>query len=619
MSVFLRIMFVRQDNLGKDTFMNKKLKKSVSAALICAMMLTTAATALNVTAYADTTTKTTTSTAAKSYTVKGKMTTMYIFDPSIKGPNALYFVNGTDIPYIDLAELLPAMKSIMSIFGVQDFNMDIKTEGNKMTITRETGFPCIIDFAEDTIYYYDFNGFNKFGEDQSLIDVSGLQTKDENGKLTYLKRLKDDTTERYGDDVTLDLGAYNIDLVRKGDKYLMPLQTFNDVFLFSLNMSVFYNGKALFLASGDAMLDSDNNRTALGKLYYKDSVKKDKLSKELTEFNYNELCFALDTHYGLKEIHNIKSFDNLFRNNGLKEYMLSGNPQAIDTAVYYLATRYLDDVHTKYGMASPASGYKLKKEFLKIGGEGPSRDASFALGKKFEAARAKYYPDGVPAYEEIGDTAFITFDEFVTVPADVDHYKTAPTAKTTDTMGIISYSVQQILRKDSPVKNVVLDLSCNVGGSVDTAIYTVGAFLGKTAVSIEDSFTGALVTSAYSVDTNLDHKFNSKDYLAGKGLNLYCLESGVSFSCGNLVPSLFKQSDEVSLIGQASGGGACSVLWISTATGSSIRISSPNRLSFMKNGAFYDVDRGADPDIYLTKKDSYYDREKLVEYLNSLL
>ena len=44
-------------------------------------------------------------------------------------------------------------------------------------------------------------------------------------------------------------------------------------------------------------------------------------------------------------------------------------------------------------------------------------------------------------------------------------------------------------------KNVVLDLSCNSGGSADTAVYTLAAFLGRTNLSIQDSFTGAFVTS----------------------------------------------------------------------------------------------------------------------------
>ena len=281
-------------------------------------------------------------------------------------------------------------------------------------------------------------------------------------------------------------------------------------------------------------------------------------------------------------------------------------------------TRYLDDVYTVYGMSSPASGYELREELVDEGGEGMCRDASFMLEYEFTKARAKFYPDGVPAYEEVGDTAFITFDEFEAVPEGVDYYKTAPTADATDTMGIIAYSVQRILRENSPIKNVVLDLSCNSGGQADTAVYTIAAFLGRSSISIQDSFTGALATSSYSVDTNFDGNFDYMDTLAGKGLNLFCLESGVSFSCGNLVPSAFKQSSDVSLIGETSGG-SCAVQCMTTAIDSTIRISSPNRLSFLKNGSFYDIDRGADPDLYLSKKDSYYDRKKLVDFIDNLL
>ena len=62
------------------------------------------------------------------------------------------------------------------------------------------------------------------------------------------------------------------------------------------------------------------------------------------------------------------------------------------------------------------------------------------------------------------------------------------------------------------------------------------------------------MTSSFKADTNLDGKFNKKDALYGKGLRLYCLISPCSFSCGNLVPSVFKQSDKVTLIGKTSGG-----------------------------------------------------------------
>lgn len=93
----------------------------------------------------------------------------------------------------------------------------------------------------------------------------------------------------------------------------------------------------------------------------------------------------------------------------------------------------------------------------------------------------------------------------------------------------------------------------------------------------------------------------------------------MSFLSGNFVPNVFKSSGKVTLIGQTSGGGSCTVLPMSTALGSVFNISSFIRMSFTKNGSFYDIDRGADPDIYLSKAESYYDRKKLAEFIDGLM
>ena len=37
-----------------------------------------------------------------------------------------------------------------------------------------------------------------------------------------------------------------------------------------------------------------------------------------------------------------------------------------------------------------------------------------------------------------------------------------------------------------------------------------------------------------------------------------------------------------------------------------------------KNGSFYDIDRGADPDIYIAKIADFYDREALTEIINEI-
>ncbi len=611
---FLLINYLRQDNLRKERIMNKKLKKGISAALICAMLATTTATALNVTAYDDVTT---TAAAKKSYSIAKKSVTMYCGSADVKAKEDLYFVNGSETPYMDVSTLFSLLKNnYNNTLLLPEYDVNITKNGDKITVTRETGYKCVIDFAEDTIFFDDYNEFNKRAADRALIDLMNIPDKDE-GKPFLLKRHSDRFNERYGDSVTLDLGSYGIDLVRKGNTYLMPIQTFSDIFGREGAFFLIYTGKKLFLAyNTSAFIDDHNNLTDYGKLYYK-SAGTAKLSKEYAKFNYNELCFALDHFYGLKSIHNIESFNELFHSTGLDTLFLSGDPKKIDTAIYILITRYIDDGHTSFKSSGYASGSDYSTKLMKNFGQGYQTENMIEIYKKILASRAKFYPEGVPGYEEVGDTAFITFDGFSLTRTDF--YTNGTTNDASDTINLMSYSVQQILRKDSPVKNVVLDLSANLGGALDTAIYTVAAILGKAAISVQDSMTGALVTAEYVADTNLDRKFNSKDYLAGKGIKLFCLESGVSFSCGNLVPNILKQSSDVAVIGQTSGGGSCTVGNLCTANGTMFNISSTQRMSFMKNGSFYDIDLGAAPDFTIYDLENFADRNKIVEFIHGLI
>ena len=99
---------------------------------------------------------------------------------------------------------------------------------------------------------------------------------------------------------------------------------------------------------------------------------------------------------------------------------------------------------------------------------------------------------------------------------------------------------------------------------------------------------------------------------------IFCLISPVSFSCGNLVPNVFKNSNRVTLIGRTSGGGSCIVLPMTNAIGTNFQISGPMRLAFTKNGSFYDIDRGAEPDCPLMFPKSFYDRVTLTKYINEI-
>ena len=41
-------------------------------------------------------------------------------------------------------------------------------------------------------------------------------------------------------------------------------------------------------------------------------------------------------------------------------------------------------------------------------------------------------------------------------------------------------------------------------------------------------------------------------------------------------------------------------------------------MAFTKNGSFYNIDQGMEPDVYIDDIDHYYDREALTEFINNI-
>ena len=137
---------------------------------------------------------------------------------------------------------------------------------------------------------------------------------------------------------------------------------------------------------------------------------------------------------------------------------------------------------------------------------------------------------------------------------------------------------------------------------------------------MEDKIDGAQASTCYQFDANLDHEYMSEtDSVNNLDMNRFCLISPTSFSCGNLVPALFKADGLVTLIGQRSSGGTCAVGSISMADGTIFNCSSRYCISTSINGSYYDVDEGVEPHYTLPDMSQYYNRPKLTEYINGLM
>ena len=554
----------------------------------------------------------------QEHSVEAREFTLYLMDPSntMDTPLPLYFADGVDdLPYLESAEFAGLLSALCSDMNADpDYKIELDDQNPVVIMTRESGYPVSLDFDDDVISFMDYAAFMHNSEDSTLLDLLSIAGYDREGNPMLFRRDKEKSFDRYGDVKTIDLSAYGIDMFSVGEDYFIPLQTVNDVFFYpAAGIGLLYNGEAVFLANAQQLCDlNTGERTPLGELYY--SVPARQRSDTLAEYTYNELCLVLDLLYGLKGSHDISSFRQVFWEIGFDEALSGNDPVDADRALQQFIDYYLDDLHSGFMLSSPLLGeQEIVPESI-----GSATRKIYENVFRYESAREAVYGEEVPGYEEVGNTAYITFDEFRVVFDDAgeyyDWYRVGDIPE--DTLGLITYAHEQITREGSPIENVVLDLSCNIGGAVDAAVFVLSWFLGDAQVSVKDMASGALTTAVYRADVNLDKVFDDEDTVEER--KLYCLISPVSFSCGNLVPAALKSSQKVTLLGKTSGGGSCEVQPLSTAYGTVFQISGRLRMSFLKNGSFYDIDQGVDPDFYIDDVDNYYNREALTDYINSL-
>ena len=520
----------------------------------------------------------------------------------------LYFVDGAnDLPFIDAGFCLELFNGFLGNPDSGD-TFTMTAEGPVVTFTRANSMvsasgPMTMDFENDIIEFSDYNLFIQRPGSSTLLDTVTLNVFNENGEPALLEKVNTGSFTYYGDPLVFPLGDYGIDLIFQDGRYLIPMQTVSDLFLAPLNIGdLYFNGQAVIKSS--SVKDC-------AEVYY--AAPTGERSEALTEYGYAELCMMLDHFYGFRDTHRIDSFDRFFRNTGFSETLKGASVEEADLLILHLISDFLSDGHSGWHGFSYLAGQSDYKT------ADATNNRIFDHLDRQQNARAVFYPDGVPGYEEVGNTAFITFDSFVCSAMNGEDYygpKDPLDFGDEDTVGLIIKAHQLINRESSPIENVVLDLSANTGGMDNAAVAVISWFLGEAALSQTDNMTGAMCTSVYRADINRDRVFDEKDTVADK--NLFCLVSPCSFSCGNLAACMFKESGKVTLLGRTSGGGSCSVMSVSSAWGTSFQISSNQRMSFLKNGSYYDVDRGADPDFVIPTPKQYYDRAALTDYINSL-
>jgi hypothetical protein len=219
---------------------------------------------------------------------------------------------------------------------------------------------------------------------------------------------------------------------------------------------------------------------------------------------------------------------------GLKDDLLSDNSATASSAIMKLMNWHFEDFHS--GFISPSAYAGAGSVKTTYSPDMSAQGTDFSL---YRDVRNSVLGDAPSSYSEEGDTAFVTFDHFTELAGDYYTHRVTSTPlldanSVPDTFAVVTYAHSRITRTDSPIKNVVIDLSCNGGGAFDALAYISGWLMDDDVLDVESTVSGMRSENYYQVDTNLDKTFDAKDKISDK--KLYCLISPNSFSCGNYLP-----------------------------------------------------------------------------------
>lgn len=521
--------------------------------------------------------------------------------------NPVYFSSEyPDVPFVkDSFAVDNFLKSFAYTTGADETKGE---EGLSHTYKLPMGTSVKFDYDNQVLIFSDYTSTLVLNGDFMIYNPFSV-----GAAKTGLIYRQSDNDRYYGGDPVYATFAYDeVPMLKDGDDILIPLQTYSDLFISFTGQFYNYNGKDVFMVNNslEQMAAADEGWKAYYDLY-NDSVKTDKISEALAQVNYYELCNVLDARYGLQAAHNIASFDEYFTRMGFRERMLTTDLAEIEKAQQDISTALFEDFHSGSGLQSVylsepieytpqfSPGYYNRNMKMKNRIDARTKVLG-TLGEDFSG------------YERVGDTVFITFDDFAMEQTMTSYVSEGyePKANHNDTIELFAYALKQLQTKDKDAKNVVIDLACNGGGAIYSCAYAMQAICGQSQINIHNPNTWALHQIRTEWDLNFDGKYDENDKsMLDMGFNVAVNISDNSFSCGNLLPNeLDELDDRILLIGQQSGGGACAVGFISTAISSTMQISSELRFSTMKNGYIKDIDGGIAPDVYLTDK-KIFDRE----------
>lgn len=378
------------------------------------------------------------------------------------------------------------------------------------------------------------------------------------------------------------------------------------------------------------------------------------ISKELSEYNYDVLRFIFDTSYGLKDIKGYTDATAFFKAAGVDEGLKSKVPGEYNTAFSKLIG-YIDDGHSGFNqMTQHSAPTDLDKAmtYKKDSMSGPRLTKLASDSKKYNEAKMAKYKELYPEEQNPADlnyyqgiklssnkeTAVISFngfannkdsisnmkdlypgtDEYLTEEDLIRNTRSNFIASTCNGFTTAFKTIDFINKNEKKIKNVVIDLTTNGGGEIATMPYISAFFSDDPTYTIKDVTNGVTREYHYKVDINGDGVFGGEgDTYKGK-FNFYFLTSAFSFSCGNCLPGIGKDSG-AKIIGEKSGGGTSPVGTYFDALGTYFNLSNHYNMSYKVNNAYTQNDGGIELDYsYPYENGNWYDPNAIQTFINTL-
>ena len=441
--------------------------------------------------------------------------------------------------------------------------------------------------------------------------------------------------------VALDYGKYGIDLRADDDQVYFPFATIADLYADGYMHIAAFNGECVMV--------TPDGSYSIGKYPapFITPILQPTRTADMVDFSYRNLCFTLTHFFGypgrtlLEESMKQKGLDQALQDYGTAGQLTCQLLRSSDMYEYILGTKtlscLLDDGGHTYTDVTKISDLSGNPDFVSIlTTVTDAKMAEFnnvcpeyapvkkviddrrALGKQMRQMREEKFGKGVKYYKD-GATAYCQFESFECDDSGWRKFYRGEAAKPTiaeypDDWLVALVDALQKAEADPEVKNFVLDISTNGGGSSDVVMFITSLFCNKADLHYENALTGQRMKASFDVDRNLDGKFDEKDAQVKYNLNFAVLISAYSFSCANLLPALLKDYG-IPLIGQQSGGGSCCVIYGPSAEGFGYRSSSHRtRLVNLKGE---NIDPGITPTYQLDNLDDYFNIPKLTQLIET--